>query len=737
MTSNFDDIKFLWSGGWLRCKEEKDGNNVVTGTTAEYVHPGADNGSNNYLRDTKRRFLTYECLTCDDRDEQQCPSPSQCNCNDDPFGSDTCYAKWEIDTQAKNPTNADAFIWEPDGTLHVYESPCSSYFECTYQTNSPDTTVKTLNNNTNIWTAEVNMGAGGQGFSITTNYTKYATPGSDNNKRLWHNIKFPTAGLNKVRFGFTEDVYAAETPQTPAGMFYDCGRLVSCKLPCEMRKISDNTFSGCTGLTSYTENYRFIEEIGTSAFYGCALPEIVIPEFAKIGKSSFVNNPATAITFDNLICTLDNYGGLLHTDRKCNMTNIPDWAFDGCTQIGKTKFVKNGNGGGLEPVTIEGIAIPSGITHIGASAFGCSINSPNTGNTQLWMADVKEIGPGAFKNHTGLTEVEGMGKVGMIMSTTTSTSSGAFEGCVNLSTLDGFKDTGDGTYIGSRAFYGCSSLNLNTGNTLGGIRYIGTEAFKGCTSLTTVTGLTNALKYVGESSFEGCTGLTRINLADADISQNGFTVIPANMFKGCKRLRYLSTENTASDNVLTGITEVGDYAFYGCSNLNVFPTPKASKFGISSFTLTGFMEAKLESPTGVHIDGNAFGNCHVHGIRIYCHVFYINPYAFADDNFLSEVYLGNVNSSDGQVYAITDLDLEAMNQCFEKPQVECERDAVDSGDWFKAHLRDNGTMLTKLGSAFSNQHKAKFLCGSAALVNAYQTYYSTYNNWTFEVDPNI
>jgi hypothetical protein len=96
-----------------------------------------------------------------------------------------------------------------------------------------------------------------------------------------------------------------------AGMFSGCITLVKCNVPCQKRIIGPEAFRGCTSLTSYTENYDFIETISSAAFSGCtAFTTIVIPRYvSNLGASAFSYcSTATKIKWDKLgqndtVCT--------------------------------------------------------------------------------------------------------------------------------------------------------------------------------------------------------------------------------------------------------------------------------------------------------------------------------------------------------------------------------------------------------------------------------------------------
>ncbi len=106
------------------------------------------------------------------------------------------------------------------------------------------------------------------------------------------------------------------------------------------------------------------------------------------------------------------------------------------------------------------------------------------------------------------------------------------------------------TSIQPYAFSGCSSLvSADLGE---GLDYIGDEAFAGCTRLYSVR-IGGDLGYVGQYAFEDCDRLVEVY----DLSGNG---IEAGS-RGFGYAAYRALAVYTSDDVPSGITEVGDFVF--------------------------------------------------------------------------------------------------------------------------------------------------------------------------------
>ena len=117
-------------------------------------------------------------------------------------------------------------------------------------------------------------------------------------------------------------------------------------------------------------------------------------------------------------------------------------------------------------------------------------------------------------------------------------------GKVNVIVKDGV------TKIGSKAFSGCSGL---TSITLpDSVTEIGDSAFSYCSDLTSITLPKNVTK-IGRAAFENCSGLTSITLPES------VTEIGSEAFYYCSGLTSITLPES--------VVEIGDHAFSSCDNL--------------------------------------------------------------------------------------------------------------------------------------------------------------------------
>lgn len=127
------------------------------------------------------------------------------------------------------------------------------------------------------------------------------------------------------------------------------------------------------------------------------------------------------------------------------------------------------------------------------------------------------------------------------------------------------------TGIGDEAFYGCTSLtSVKIGDF---VTAIGIAAFGNCTSLTSVE-IGAFLTSLGAAAFGGCTSLTNITV---DKNNRVFQSIDGNVYsKNGKRLIQYAVGKTDSFFTLpSGVTAIGDRAFYTCDRLTSIAIPSS------------------------------------------------------------------------------------------------------------------------------------------------------------------
>lgn len=344
------------------------------------------------------------------------------------------------------------------------------------------------------------------------------------------------------------------------------------------------------------------EKIGSNAFYGSVLDEVIIegPTVVESGAFTYCRNLEN-ITFkgEGAVAT-ENSFHVSHFQKKntglktliigggarieelafAECYNLQEIIIDGVVEeIGKSAFSGSEN---LKSITFNGE-----INNLHSSAFNSNIKleevnivdlaawcRSQSGQELLSLAEKKLINgeepvhlvlpdgvetTGGFAGFDKLTEV-------VLPESIVSINDNAFKGCTLLEKINIPESVKS---IGNNAFSGCAGLlSISVPNN---VEQIGNGAFAGC-MFSTIT-LPYSLKSVPYGILENCTNLKSV------VIQNNTNTIEDYAFSGCTSLQEV---------VLPGqLTHIGSYAFKGCESLE-----------------------NCELPTSVtHIDAYAFENC--------------------------------------------------------------------------------------------------------------------------------
>ena len=205
-----------------------------------------------------------------------------------------------------------------------------------------------------------------------------------------------------------------------------------------------------------------------------------------------------------------------------------------------------------------------------------------------------------------------------IADTVTSVGGYVFYGCTNLTTVD----LGGGiTEIGHNAFYECKALmEIVLPNSVDSIDYqsfyscdalteiiipdnvtaIGSYAFQSCSNLTSVT-MGSGITYIGRYAFSRCNMLDKVIISDPDAWLNiSFDEIDSNPLYYAHAL-YVGDE-LLTDLVIPGtVTEVSQYAFYGCTSITSVYIPQ-SVTSIGQYAFNGMNSLKTVRYAGSQAD---------------------------------------------------------------------------------------------------------------------------------------
>ena len=371
--------------------------------------------------------------------------------------------------------------------------------------------------------------------------------------------------------------------------FRDRTELTSVTIPDGVKYIFDRAFSNCTSLETVTIP-NSVTDIYSGAFYNCtSLKEVTIPasvtdignmafgyyydrdssEIKKVDgfKINYVKN-----TYGHYYATENGF-----TDEACLLTNelndgtreISKYAGNGATcvipgEINGKKVTKIGDNAFIDCTELTSVTIPDGVTSIDETAFlGC------TSLTSVTIPDsVTSIKSKAFFNCTSLKSVT-------IPASVTNINIGDYalgyyeiyntDSCEwEMYKVDGFKinyvkNTYGHMYALKNGFTdeACLLTNELDDGTLEITKYAGNSAT--CVIPSEIDG--KKVTEIGDSAFKGCTELTSITIPD------GVTGIGNKAFSDCTSLETVT--------IPASVTYVRDSAFYGCTSLKSVTIPES------------------------------------------------------------------------------------------------------------------------------------------------------------------
>lgn len=354
-------------------------------------------------------------------------------------------------------------------------------------------------------------------------------------------------------------------------------------IPLYATAIGDGAFKYCRKLAK-VEIPSSVTSIGTAAFNGCGLTEIVIPSsVTDVGRDAFT----TCTSLESVVLSP-------------NLTSIAEWTFYYCeslksivipesvTSIGKSAFEACSG--------LKSVCLPSSLKNVYENAFYQCDNFAS-----VEVASIESFCAIHFANRashpTGPflsllmkgVEVKDL----IIPSSVTAIGDYTFRSFHHISSVSIPSSV---TSIGSYAFFGCSSLlrvsipplatriseytfmycfRLADVTIPSSVTEIRDYAFSNCSALTHIS-IPSSVKKIYSYAFEKCSSLTEIAIPSS------VSYLGSNVFESCSSLKNVTLPPSMDDisycafrfctslvriDIPSSVTRIRDGAFAGCSSL--------------------------------------------------------------------------------------------------------------------------------------------------------------------------
>ncbi len=394
-------------------------------------------------------------------------------------------------------------------------------------------------------------------------------------------------------------------------MFSGCTALSAISIPTSVTEIGESSFSGCTGLTEIVIPDA-VAVLGQSAFAGCTgLKELTLP----ISLNAAVSTTAPAFgecdSIEKII-----FVGTAGCDYSADLAAVTPWRIstslnetvlsDGATSIGNYMF--------YGCTALKTITIPSTVTSVGDQAFaGCSKltfvvfkGTPTLGTDSFKLFDSEfTLAVSVLDGYLNkVKDTDVVGSVAKILNAVVT------KPTVLSEKVCAYSDGGSSTVTIDELFSCYDGVTMNCSGPLTGSAegsYNVTLGLKDSFAWSDGTwGDIGTSWWILKNMFKGTSCYWYLNGTELVIAGSG---VMKDFDYNTRPSKTLSWQNIESVSIKFGVTNVGKYAFYGCSKLvSVTFSETVTVIGECSFSQSGLKEIEIPG-TVKTIGDSAFSLC--------------------------------------------------------------------------------------------------------------------------------